>query len=132
MPQSQASKEAKARYRERNRDTIKVKSLQYYYRSKDTENHKNRVLRRRYGITLADYNKFLEEQQGLCAICHKPETITKPGEEKPFALAVDHDHKTGKVRGLLCFRCNQFLGLVEKDLSLVYDIAMYITKAQNG
>src|SRR3990172_8039473 len=55
---------------------------------------------RRLGLTLADYNRLWQEQKGLCAICNKPE-IAKTKR----LLAVDHDHKTGKVRRLLCMRC---------------------------
>lgn len=60
---------------------------------------RNYHLRRRYGITVEHYNKMFAEQDGLCAIC----------QEAP-AEHVDHDHKTGKVRGLLCFNCNGALG----------------------
>jgi hypothetical protein len=61
--------------------------------------NRNYHLRRRYGITAEHYDRMLEEQSGLCAICR----------ERP-AAHVDHDHATGRVRGLLCFNCNQALG----------------------
>ena len=51
----------------------------------------------------AERQKLLDAQNGCCAICLKPESYFKR------RLAVDHNHKTGKVRGLLCFRCNKFL-----------------------
>ncbi len=54
-----------------------------------------------YGITIEEYNILLEFQEGKCAICGRP--------PKNRRLAVDHDHKTGEVRGLLCMRCNQTL-----------------------
>lgn len=53
----------------------------------------------RYGITEAVVDAMLEEQQGVCAICREA-----------VAVHLDHDHKTGRVRGLLCFHCNQALG----------------------
>ena len=56
-------------------------------------------LRREYGITLEDYNGLLSRQGGRCRICLKK-----------YKLHVDHNHKTGRVRGLLCFRCNFGLG----------------------
>lgn len=59
----------------------------------------------RYGITLDDYNSVLEAQNGRCAIC---------GELPSNHLCIDHDHKTGKVRGLLCISCNVALGWFEK------------------
>lgn len=57
--------------------------------------------RSRTGITEADYNAMLAAQGGGCAICGNP--------PKTRRLHVDHDHKTGRVRGLLCFRCNRAL-----------------------
>lgn len=59
-------------------------------------------LMRAYGVTVEEYDAKLEEQDGRCAICRK-----RPRRKK---LHVDHDHETGAVRGLLCFRCNAGLG----------------------
>ena len=63
--------------------------------------------KRKYGITLAQYDAMLEEQANTCAICGEP----------PFGvrLAVDHSHTTGKVRGLLCSSCNSRLGVLESE-----------------
>ena len=58
-----------------------------------------------YGLTLKDYNKLLKKQKGACAICGK-----KKAHKKGKFLHVDHNHKTGKVRGLLCAVCNTALG----------------------
>ena len=63
-------------------------------------------LRRSFGITAEDYNRTLEFQGGVCAICEEP--------PKKRRLAVDHDHKTGEIRGLLCWRCNHTLGSLER------------------
>jgi hypothetical protein len=68
-------------------------------RAKNQGSNRNYHLRRRYGITEADADRMLVDQRGLCAICR----------ERP-AAHVDHDHATGRVRGLLCFNCNQALG----------------------
>jgi len=57
--------------------------------------------RSRTGITQAEYDRLLAEQGGHCALC--------PNTPKTRRLHVDHDHTTGRVRGLLCFRCNKFL-----------------------
>jgi len=62
-------------------------------------------LRRTYGISQAVYDQMLAEQGGVCAICRHTEG------DKP--LAVDHSHKTGQVRGLLCTVCNVQVGVVE-------------------
>lgn len=65
-----------------------------------------------YGIDIDIYNKMLEKQNFVCAICNKPETRKRNGAVQ--SLCVDHDHSSGKVRGLLCFRCNLSLGHLEK------------------
>lgn len=68
--------------------------------------HAKYHLMRTYGISLEEYNHKLENQRGVCAICTKPCSTGN-------ALAVDHNHKTGKIRGLLCFSCNRRLGIFE-------------------
>lgn len=77
-----------------------------------------------YGITLARYNEMLAKQNGLCAICGKPETETMRGKLKP--LSVDHDHKTGKIRGLLCNNCNRAVGLLKEDIRTVSSMLTYL------
>jgi hypothetical protein len=63
---------------------------------------------RLYGITVEDYDRLLAEQSGVCARCEN-----SPGQ---LRLAVDHDHETGEVRGLLCGPCNTYLGRLEANL----------------
>jgi hypothetical protein len=76
---------------------------------------------RTYGITIADYDRILSRQHGLCAIC---------GEQRPEerTLHVDHDHATGTVRGLLCFRCNNALGDLRDDHELFRRAADYLDR----
>lgn len=62
-----------------------------------------------YGITLGTYNRKLRQQKGLCVVCKEP-----PKDDR--LLVVDHDHDSGKVRSLLCYRCNCALGSLEGDL----------------
>jgi len=64
-------------------------------------------LKRLYGITLETYNQMFESQQGACLLCNTHQSQLKT------ALHVDHDHESGKVRGLLCFECNKRLGRYE-------------------
>lgn len=71
-------------------------------------NDRNSKLKFKYGITSADYEKMLLRQGGVCAICRK-KFINN--------LHVDHNHKTGLVRGLLCLRCNGKLAWLEALLS---------------
>lgn len=82
---------------------------------------KDRTLRRLYGITLEQYERMLTAQDGVCAICHMPET-TKFGQH----LAVDHDHATGKIRALLCMRCNTTLGVLRDNPELAERLLEYL------
>jgi hypothetical protein len=68
---------------------------------------RNRQLQKAYGITSRDYAEMAQKQNYLCAICDENEK-----------LVVDHDHKTGRVRGLLCIRCNGGLGLIFERVPL--------------
>ena len=71
---------------------------------RNTPAHRERRLRRKYGMSNADYATMLARQDGVCAICRKPPT-TQP-------LVVDHSHATGAVRGLLHANCNLGIGLL--------------------
>jgi hypothetical protein len=71
------------------------------------EQAKNARLQREFHITLDEYKQVLTYQQGVCYICKKK--TNKKGE--PLKLAVDHDHVTGEVRGLLCWTCNKGIAI---------------------
>lgn len=83
------------------------------------------VLRRRFGMTVADYNSILTAQDGKCAICGKLASSAK----RRFAL--DHDHSTGKVRGLLCFRCNYGIGWFQEDPARLSRASEYLSVTTN-
>lgn len=74
---------------------------------------------KRYGMTPAQYDVMLEAQGGVCAICGK----RSPNDRR---LHVDHDHKTGKVRAILCARCNVTLGRVNDDKGLLQRLIAYL------
>lgn len=78
------------------------------YRKHDPVVEKERYLLLRFNLSMEDYSQMLSAQGGVCAICKQPETHMRNGKVK--ALAVDHNHKTGKVRGLLCSDCNTGIG----------------------
>jgi hypothetical protein len=65
-------------------------------------------LKKTYGISMEQYQVLLVKQGGKCGICKRPERLGQ-------ALSVDHDHKTGRVRGLLCRKCNRSLGGFDDD-----------------
>ena len=78
-----------------------------------------RHVERTYGITQREYEALLSAQDGRCAICTRVPRSRR--------LAVDHDHNTGKVRGLLCYTCNHFtLRYVEGDPVAAHNAAIYI------
>jgi len=83
------------------------------------------VLREKYNLTLAEYDLMLAAQGGLCAICRKPETTRGRGGS-PRRLAVDHDHRSGVVRKLLCHRCNLVTWAVEENPGLLDAVRVYL------
>ncbi len=93
---------------------------------------KHRDFRRKYkyGLTRADYDAMLLAQGGVCAICKCPEISTYRGKIRD--LAVDHSHKTGTIRKLLCTRCNQGLGGFRDDPLLLEAAAAYLRAHQQG
>jgi hypothetical protein len=74
---------------------------------------RNQALKRDFGITLEEYKKKLVAQNGVCAICRQPETLVRRGVVAN--LAVDHDHKTGVIRDLLCSDCNNGIERFKED-----------------
>lgn len=87
-------------------------------------------LRRNYNISLADYEEIFREQDGVCAICFRPETISC-GSRGTKTLEVDHCHELKIVRGLLCGRCNRGLGFLGDDLSRLLAAIKYLSKDNN-
>ena len=85
------------------------------------------LVRNGYGITLAEYDEMVEVQGGLCAVCHQPETYTYKGTVR--SLAIDHDHESGRLRDLLCARCNLLIGQIEAgDEGLIPALFAYIRR----
>lgn len=95
-----------AKYREANRDKIRASGR--LYNASRPEKVYEATIRMKYGMGLDDYGRLLEQQEGCCAICRN-----KPNGRR---LAVDHDHVSGDVRGLLCPRCNYVVAVVESGL----------------
>ena len=106
-----------AEYRNLNRD--KIRSKQDKYNRENPIKRKNAMLKYEYGITLDDYNKMFNEQEGKCAICQRHQN------ELTRTLCVDHDHKTNKVRALLCLTCNTDVSVVENRLE---EMTNYLNK----
>ena len=81
----------------------------------------------RYGINLDIYYSLLEKQNHRCAICDAVENNVI-GDRAKWSFAVDHDHVTGKVRGLLCNQCNRAIGMLKDDAALLRKAADYLDK----
>ena len=79
-----------------------------------------RLLRAEYGIDTARYEAMLREQEGRCFLCKRPP------KADGLRLHVDHDHKTGEVRRLLCMACNTFLGRIERDPGWLDRVKFYL------
>lgn len=84
------------------------------------------IMRRQYGITLAEYNAMLEKQDYKCAICGNEDEV------EGRRLAIDHCHTKGNVRGLLCGKCNRGLGLFYDNLDLLEKAKDYLIKYANA
>ena len=88
----------------------------------------NNFLKRNYNITAKIYEETYIEQNGLCAIC-KTEGFTMKKGKDYLKLVCDHDHKTGKFRGLLCHNCNRALGLLHDSLVDIKEAYNYIERS---
>lgn len=96
---------------------------------RDCKNEQRRGIKYRnlYDLTVKEYDDLLESQDGVCAICGNIETALHSYTKTPLRLAVDHNSKTGKIRGLLCRKCNTFLvGNIENDLELTKQAIKYL------
>jgi hypothetical protein len=94
------------------------------YRKMNPQKEQARSLRNNFNLSLEEYKRMWDSQGGLCAICNQPETHKRNGKTKN--LAVDHDHQTGKIRGLLCFDCNTGIGKLKEDASILLSAIHYL------
>jgi hypothetical protein len=111
---------------ESRRNAQNRKSSNYYHGSEEVRANtylKNRrhMLKNAYGITLEDYQKMLDEQDCKCKICSKPAEECVRG-----ILDVDHCHRTGKIRGLLCTDCNNLLGRAKDSVQILQNAMIYL------
>lgn len=96
------------------------------WRKRNPEQVLSRELVRHYGITLEQYLEMHDAQNGVCAVCSKPETTVDNRTKEVRRLAVDHCHSAGKIRSLLCSRCNTVLGQVGDDTSVLAAMVGYL------
>lgn len=115
LPATETRKTDQKRWRELNPD--KAKSL---------------ILKRQFGIVLNDYIEMFEKQGGKCYLCGTLGNVFSDKKNLSTTLAVDHCHKTGKIRKLLCYKCNTGLGLFKDNPSLLRRAAAYIKEHSDG
>ena len=87
-----------------------------------SEKAREHRLKSLYGISIAEYEQMLKKQKGVCAICGRP-----PAKQR---LAVDHNHKTKQIRGLLCYHCNYGLPWFKTNARILAKAAAYVWRAK--
>ena len=102
----------------------KLREWQSQYRENNRRALSDGERQRRFGITPERYSELLESQNGACAICKQPETATRLGKVK--ALAVDHCHQSGAIRGLLCADCNTGIGKLKENIDIFKSAIQYL------
>jgi hypothetical protein len=112
--------EEQKRWRLANPEIATLRNRDYYRRNPKSQ--RPRHLRRRYDIEIAEYKALAEAQGNACAICR---TVA----EDTWNMQVDHCHVTGKVRGLLCHKCNKGIGLLGDDPTRVAAALRYLESA---
>ena len=108
--------------------TCKVCTIKKQQDNYDPLKKRNENLKRNYGITLEEYLTRLAEQNYQCKVCG----TTDPGGRQSGrggsadTMVVDHCHETGRVRGLLCHRCNRCLGLLSDEVTVLRNMIKYL------
>jgi hypothetical protein len=121
------SAEESRRYRVEHSDRVRISKTKSYLRNY-TDTTRPYRLKRHYGLTVAEYDAMLLQQDGKCAICRQPETSRSRNGESIKLLAVDHDHVSGAPRALLCAFCNQGIGSFKDDPVRLRAAADYIER----
>jgi hypothetical protein len=110
-------------YAQANREKVKATSRAWYAANKDRARATSRRLKLKgYGLTVEQFGEMLALQQGACLICLQQMLIP----------VVDHDHVTGRVRGLLCRKCNSALGLLQDSPTVLRRAVRYLTRSSSG
>jgi len=109
-------------YREANNDQLNERKRALYNASREKRKAQRRT--RTYGVDESQYNEMLARQSNCCAICNTHKSELKK------ELSVDHNHNTGKVRGLLCHSCNLGIGLLKDSPSVVFRAHVYLIHHQ--
>lgn len=127
-------------YRKRNRKILRLKDKKRWKNNPDRRKHRDRYISDNpekireyqikflYGLSFEEYRELVVLQNNRCAICGLREKRKNYRTGKVQNLSVDHNHKTGKVRELLCSNCNRALGLLKESEELLLRVIAYIRK----
>lgn len=105
-------------YLDKQKMRSKIRSTDLVYKLQ----RRNAHIKRKYGIDLIAFNKILLSQDNTCFICKRAPSGNKP-------LHIDHNHETGKVRGLLCHQCNWYVGTIDSDPEVLGRLYEYLEAA---
>ena len=125
------------RNRWRKNNPNKMKAQRERWRNREGNIEKKRIRNRRWRkaqpgrhrncrITKKQYDDMLYSQNGVCVICGEPETTYRWG--RIIALAIDHNHETGEIRGLLCTKCNSGLGCFRDNANILASAISYLNQ----
>lgn len=117
-------REYKAKDYAKNKEKYIVRAKRFY--KNNIDKRRNYRLKKLYGITLDQYNQMLINQNFFCKMCKKPESVYSNQGNKIKDLSVDHCHKTGIVRGLLCSKCNCLIGYADESLETLQEGMDYL------
>lgn len=109
------------KYRMKNQE--KCRWLSKQWREANPGYQRNFLMKKKYGIGVEEYNKLLQQQNGRCYIC---QDLSENGRDG--FLHIDHDHSTGKIRGLLCSTCNAGLGMLKDHPDILMKAAFYLSR----
>ncbi|HEX2274977.1 MAG TPA: endonuclease VII domain-containing protein [Acidimicrobiales bacterium] len=115
----QPNRDRARRWQQANPERVAAHAAAYRASGRKRISDRKSYLKRRFGLTIEEDESMLQAQNAVCALCHRP---PRAGS----ALHVDHDHETGRVRGLLCFTCNNALGDFEDDAVRLREAARYV------
>lgn len=105
------------------KNKARIRKIARVYARQHPEKNTSSRLKTVFGITLDEYNDMLKSQDERCAICGRHYTEASRDKRR---LAVDHDHKTGRIRGLLCTNCNGAIGRFSDSVELMSKAIEYL------
>lgn len=120
--QCDAHKQAAFRQTDKYKEVLRKRKEK---QNKDKSILKKYNLKQNYGISIEDYDALFQKQNGACAICYKKEEKLSDGRS---SLGIDHCHKTGKIRGILCAHCNNILGRCNDDMEILSSALLYLKR----